>query len=106
MPREDQIEKIIAKIMKLTEDFSLNELLELRFDIEERVIAMKEAMKEAGIADKPITVTEPTITVREQMQKCGKATCHCNNGGALHGPYIYHYWKEGGKTKSKYIRKA
>lgn len=40
-----------------------------------------------------------------QYTKCGKPTCRCAKGGKLHGPYWYFYWKEGGKTKCKYIGK-
>ncbi len=40
-----------------------------------------------------------------QMVKCGKPTCRCAKGGKRHGPYWYFYWKEGGKTRCKYIGK-
>lgn len=41
-----------------------------------------------------------SVTYRLEMVSCGK---HCN--GCPHGPYWYGYWKEGGKTRSKYIGK-
>lgn len=40
------------------------------------------------------------ITYRLERVSCGKG---CK--GCPHGPYWYGYWKEGGKTKSKYIGK-
>ncbi len=41
-----------------------------------------------------------TITYRLERVSCGKG---CK--GCPHGPYWYGYWKEGGKTRSKYIGK-
>ncbi len=41
-----------------------------------------------------------TITYRLEKVSCGKG---CR--GCPHGPYWYGYWKEGGKTRSKYIGK-
>ena len=41
----------------------------------------------------------PGVKVRKQMVRCGKASCtRCP-----HGPYIYAYWTEDGKQKSKYL---
>ena len=41
----------------------------------------------------------PGVKVRKQMVRCGKASCtQCP-----HGPYIYAYWMEDGKQKSKYL---
>jgi hypothetical protein len=39
-------------------------------------------------------------TIEKQYVKCGKPQCQ-----KKHGPYLYAYWKEGNKTKSKYIGK-
>jgi hypothetical protein len=41
-----------------------------------------------------------SITYRLEKVSCGKG---CK--GCPHGPYWYGYWKEGGKTRSKYIGK-
>jgi hypothetical protein len=41
-----------------------------------------------------------SITYRLEKVSCGKG---CR--GCPHGPYWYGYWKEGGKTRSKYIGK-
>ena len=39
--------------------------------------------------------------------RCGKPTCRCARGGpgSGHGPYWYLYWKQDGRTRSKYIGK-
>jgi len=41
-----------------------------------------------------------SITYRLERVSCGK-----NCKGCPHGPYWYGYWREGGKTHSKYIGK-
>jgi hypothetical protein len=43
-------------------------------------------------------------TYRLELVSCGKERCKCVEG-ALHGPYWYAYWTEGGKTKSQYVGK-
>lgn len=44
--------------------------------------------------------TAGLITYRLEKVSCGK-----NCKGCPHGPYWYGYWREGGKTRSKYIGK-
>lgn len=44
------------------------------------------------------------ITYQLERVRCGKSNCKCAKG-ALHGPYWYGYWSEGGKTKSMYVGK-
>lgn len=39
------------------------------------------------------------VTYRQETVRCGKDTCTT----CPHGPYWYAYWKEGGRTKSRYI---
>ena len=41
----------------------------------------------------------PGVKVRKQMVRCGKKSC----SSCPHGPYIYAYWTEDGKQKSKYL---
>lgn len=48
---------------------------------------------------------EPTesgrVTFRQEMVRCGKQGCtRCP-----HGPYWYAYWREDGKTRSRYVGK-
>ncbi|HWE61610.1 MAG TPA: DUF6788 family protein, partial [Chloroflexota bacterium] len=46
----------------------------------------------------------PTYT--QQYRRCGKAACPlCAAGGRGHGPYWYAYWREGGRTRSRYLGK-
>lgn len=40
-----------------------------------------------------------SITFRYETVRCGKANC----SRCPHGPYWYAYWKEGGRTRSRYI---
>lgn len=42
-----------------------------------------------------------STTYRLERVSCGK-----NCKGCPHGPYWYGYWREGGKTRSKYIGKS
>jgi hypothetical protein len=42
------------------------------------------------------------ITFRQQTVRCGKDGCTA----CPHGPYWYAYWREGGKTRSRYIGKT
>ena len=39
------------------------------------------------------------VTYRQEQVRCGKDTCT----SCPHGPYWYAYWKEGGRTRSRYI---
>jgi hypothetical protein len=41
----------------------------------------------------------------QQFRKCGKPSCKCNSG-SLHGPYYFYFYREDGKLKKSYIRKA
>jgi hypothetical protein len=45
--------------------------------------------------------TTGSTTYRLEKVSCGK-----NCKGCPHGPYWYGYWREGGKTRSKYIGKS
>ena len=46
-----------------------------------------------------------TSAICKQFRKCGKPGCKCNRG-ELHGPYFYYFYREDGKLKKSYIRKA
>lgn len=43
----------------------------------------------------------PEVSLRQQMVKCGKASCT----SCPHGPYWYAYWTEDGRRRSKYVGK-
>ncbi len=76
-------------------------LYEIRDLVESLIAERKEAMK-ANRPQREVLEEKKTgtITYRLERVSCGK-----NCKGCPHGPYWYGYWKEGGKTKSKYIGK-
>jgi hypothetical protein len=45
------------------------------------------------------------VTLQEQWTRCGKPTCRCA-AGSLHGPYVYLFWRDGGRQHKSYVRKA
>lgn len=49
----------------------------------------------------------PTATLRLELVNCGKGACKSCGGGRRpsHGPYWYAYWKEKGRTRTRYIGK-
>ncbi len=47
----------------------------------------------------------PRAVYLQQAVQCGKPSCHCMQGGAMHGPYWYAYWWEGGRCRSRYVGK-
>jgi hypothetical protein len=77
-------------------------VLELRFDLEERIEQLKAAGAEGTTGE---SVSQIHTSVREEWKKCGKPGCQCATEGKLHGPYLYEYWKQGGRTHSRYLGK-
>jgi hypothetical protein len=45
----------------------------------------------------------PSATLRLELIKCGKVRCRVCRSGPAHGPYWYAYWKQDGRSRSKYI---
>ena len=43
--------------------------------------------------------------VLPQWIRCGKSNCRCALG-ELHGPYHYRFWRENGKLRKQYVKKA
>lgn len=37
-----------------------------------------------------------------QYRRCGRANCRCA-GGPPHGPYFFHYWRETGRARKRYV---
>ncbi len=37
-----------------------------------------------------------------EFKGCGRPSCRCRRG-LLHGPYLYHRWREGGRQRKAYI---
>ena len=50
---------------------------------------------------KTVPKTLPGAVV-QQYVRCGKAGCRCAQG-ALHGPYSYRKWREGGRQRKAYV---
>jgi hypothetical protein len=46
---------------------------------------------------------EKRITYQLQHRKCGKSNCNTCRTGKGHGPYWYAYWRDGARTRAKYI---
>lgn len=40
-----------------------------------------------------------------QWRKCGKPGCRCARGD-LHGPYFARFWRQDGRLRKTYVRKA
>lgn len=45
------------------------------------------------------------VTYQRELVNCGKRNCRRCRKRPGHGPYIYAYWSDGGKTRSLYIGK-
>lgn len=74
------------------------------------LIWLQETIKDEAWTPPPVKsgrqiVGEPVKTSkgyrRQELVRCGKATCK----SCPHGPYWYEYWSEGGKRRSKYLGK-
>lgn len=46
-----------------------------------------------------------TGSLHLEFKKCGRSNCRCQRG-ALHGPYFYHHWREGGRQKKHYVPRS
>ena len=74
---------------------------------------LPEKTKHVQSASVPPIESEPPITLPKMMKgsvhaqwvKCGKAGCKCAHG-ELHGPYFYLFWRENGKLRKEYVRRA
>lgn len=76
--------------------------------IEEKLSQLVEAEIEVKTPREVVsTVNTPSMVYQLEKVCCGKSSCKkCGGTAYAHGPYWYGYWKEGGKTRSKYIGKS
>lgn len=51
--------------------------------------------------DPPPEERRGAVTFRQEMVRCGKDGCT----KCPHGPYWYAYWREDGRTRSRYVGK-
>ncbi|MDR5657720.1 hypothetical protein RH831_11090 [Halodesulfurarchaeum sp. HSR-GB] len=75
--------------------------------IEDLLEARNEPIKETELPDTAEVVETDSKgkgSVVKEKVKCGDESCHCADG-EQHGPYLYRYWKENGKTRSEYVGK-
>jgi hypothetical protein len=40
-----------------------------------------------------------------QWIRCGHLGCKCMKRNERHGPYFYHFWREGGRLLKRYVRR-
>ena len=46
-------------------------------------------------------------SLHAERKRCNRPSCRCAAGGeALHGPYLYRRWLEGGRLRRQYVRAA
>lgn len=65
-------------------------------DLRRLQILTKAALERSGVV---AGESEPKVSMRQQMVRCGKRDCtRCP-----HGPYWYAYWTENGKRRSRYV---
>jgi hypothetical protein len=60
----------------------------------------KHELIESACANRAKSIPK-NATIRKEYVNCKKPNCYRDR---THGPYYYAYWKEGKKTKKKYIR--
>jgi hypothetical protein len=85
--------------VEVLDKLSERELEQLR-QIEER---LRKAVQERKptLTQRAITAEQQfgSLTFRYETVRCGKPNCtRCP-----HGPYWYVYWKDGGRTRSRYV---
>lgn len=52
--------------------------------------------------DPPAEADVGKVTFRQELVRCGKDGCR----SCPHGPYWYAYWREDGRTRSRYVGKT
>jgi hypothetical protein len=94
---------IIKKISSELADQELHALYEIRDFIDHLISERESSPDPKDMPDKGNVLEVKragSMTYRLERVSCGKG---CK--GCPHGPYWYGYWREGGKTRSKYIGK-
>jgi len=89
-------------IREALESLELPVLYEIRELVEDQ-IAVKETVFSPKLPEGREVLKirrDGSVTYRLERVTCGK-----NCKGCPHGPYWYGYWREGGKTRSRYIGK-
>lgn len=91
MPKTDPLDKI--------GDRELQKLREIEDRLKDLISERKNSLPQrATSAEQQIG----SITFRYETVRCGKPNCtRCP-----HGPYWYAYWKEDGRTRSRYVGRS
>ncbi len=94
MPRSTKKKEEVLK------DLSEKQLEELR-EIDSRLNQVLQERRAGQSASAPVKMEKQvgSLTFRYETVRCGKENC----SRCPHGPYWYAYWKEGGRTHSRYI---
>ncbi len=84
-------------------DLTEAQMEELR-EIDARLNQVLQERRAGQTSDAPVRLEKQvgSITFRYETVRCGKENC----SRCPHGPYWYAYWKEGGRTRSRYIGKT
>lgn len=86
----------------LLKQLSEKQLAELHaIDDRLNVVLAERRAGQSGNGDAPLRAEKQvgSITFRYETVRCGKENC----SRCPHGPYWYAYWKENGRTRSRYI---
>lgn len=99
---------IIEKPQQTLEELATGELELLRDHIE-AILARRELEERPQQTPDRRTVGEVRHTsagsYRWEMVRCGKDRCKkCRDRGEGHGPYLYRYFRRGGKLASEYVK--
>ncbi|MGE5265702.1 MAG: DUF6788 family protein [Acidobacteriota bacterium] len=84
------------------EQLTEREIQQLR-QIEERLKRVVQERR-STLPHRAVTAEQQfgSLTFRYETVRCGKPNCtRCP-----HGPYWYAYWKQGGRTRSRYVGRA
>ena len=65
-------------------------------DLRRLHILTRAQLERSGALD---SSSEPNVSLRQQMVRCGKTGCT----KCPHGPYWYAYWTENGSRRSRYV---
>jgi hypothetical protein len=96
-----------ARVDRLTTSAAKLSLPELH-DLAGQIAALIEERERPPENPNRVVIEErrtPGGTLRLELVKCGKGACKRCAGGPAHGPYWYAYWKQDGRTRSRYIGK-
>jgi Family of unknown function (DUF6788) len=93
MPKSKTREELLGKLTD-------KQLAELRA-VDERLQQVLQARREGQPTTAPLRMEKQvgSITFRYETVRCGKENC----SRCPHGPYWYAYWKQDGRTRSRYI---